>query len=244
MEREIKLRNEGLIMGKLIYVADDEKNIRELIQHFLIKEGFDTKVFETGDALLEAFKQQPADMIVLDIMMPGRNGLTICHEIRETHNVPIIIVSARDSEADRIAGITLGGDDYLAKPFSPMELVARINALFRRIRLDKNAVETNLLTFGNISMNPSLKTVMVEDESLDLTPTEYSLLEYFITHKNQAVSRKSLLHDVWKFDFEVDTRATDDAVKRLRKKIKESNVVITTVWGYGFKLELRNLEEV
>lgn len=230
-------------MGKLIYVADDEKNIRELIQHFLIKEGFETQVFETGDALLEAFRRRPADMIVLDIMMPGRNGLTICHEIRETHNVPIIIVSARDSEADRIAGITLGGDDYLAKPFSPMELVARINALFRRIRLDKNTTEEQLLSFGNITINPSLKVVMVDDESLDLTPTEYSLLEYFITHKNQAVSRKALLKDVWKFDFDVDTRATDDAVKRLRKKIKSSNVVITTVWGYGFKLELQEPEE-
>lgn len=230
-------------MGKLIYIADDEKNIRELIQHFLMKEGFETRVFENGDALLEAFRQQPADMIVLDIMMPGRNGLTICHEIRETHNVPIIIVSARDSEADRIAGITLGGDDYLAKPFSPMELVARIHALFRRISLDKNTADTNLLTFGNITMNPSLKAVMVDNESLDLTPTEYSLLEYFIIHKNQAVSRKALLKDVWKFDFDVDTRATDDAVKRLRKKIKASNVVITTVWGYGFKLELQGMQE-
>ena len=192
-------------MGKLIYIADDEKNIRELIQHFLVKEGFETETFETGDALLETFREKPADMIVLDIMMPGRNGLTICHEIRETHNVPIIIVSARDSEADRIAGITLGGDDYLAKPFSPMELVARIHALFRRISLDKSTADTGVLTFGNITMNPSLKAVMVDDASLDLTPTEYSLLEYFIIHKNQAVSRKALLKDVWKFDFDVDT---------------------------------------
>ena len=230
-------------MGKMIYVADDEKNIRELIQHFLIKEGFETKVFETGDALLEAFKKEPADMIVLDIMMPGRNGLTICHEIRETHNVPIIIVSARDSEADRIAGITLGGDDYLAKPFSPMELVARIHALFRRINLDKNTADSNVLAFGNIMMNPLSKTVSINDAPVDLTPTEYSLLEYFIKHKNQAISRKALLKDVWKFDFDVDTRATDDAVKRLRKKIKTSNVMITTVWGYGFKLELQGASE-
>ena len=230
-------------MGKMIYVADDEKNIRELIQHFLIKEGFETKVFETGDALLEEFKKEPADMIVLDIMMPGKNGLTICHEIRETHNVPIIIVSARDSEADRIAGITLGGDDYLAKPFSPMELVARIHALFRRINLDKNTANSNVLAFGNITMNSLLKTVSIDDLPIDLTPTEYSLLEYFIQHKNQAISRKTLLKDVWKFDFDVDTRATDDAVKRLRKKIKASNVMITTVWGYGFKLELQGTPE-
>ena len=230
-------------MGKMIYVADDEKNIRELIQHFLIKEGFETKVFETGDALLETFKKEPADMIVLDIMMPGRNGLTICHEIRETHNVPIIIVSARDGEADRIAGITLGGDDYLAKPFSPMELVARIHALFRSINLDKSTAGNRLLNFGNITMDPSLKTVSIDNAPLELTPTEYSLLEYFIEHKNQAVSRKALLKDVWKFDFDVDTRATDDAVKRLRKKIKTSNVVITTVWGYGFKLELQGAED-
>ena len=120
---------------KKIYIADDEKNIRELIAAFLRNAGFDVMLFENGDLLLKEFLQSPSDMVILDIMMPGTDGLTLCTKIREKSNVPIIIVSARDSEIDRITGITLGSDDYLTKPFSPMELVARVKAIFRRLRI-------------------------------------------------------------------------------------------------------------
>ncbi len=124
-------------MQKLIYIADDEKNIRELIAGFLKNDGYEVVAFENGDRLLSAFVAKPSDLVVLDIMMEGTDGLTICSKIREKHNVPIIIVSARDSELDRITGITMGSDDYLVKPFSPIELLARVKAIFRRIQLDR-----------------------------------------------------------------------------------------------------------
>jgi len=126
----------GAYMSKTIYIADDEKNIRDLISGFLTSDGFDIKTFENGDNLLAEFIQKPSDMVILDVMMEGTDGLTICSLIRQKHNVPIIIVSARDSELDRIIGITLGSDDYLVKPFSPIELVARVKALFLESKID------------------------------------------------------------------------------------------------------------
>lgn len=226
-------------MAKLIYVADDEKNIRDLIKCFLENEGYLVEIFGDGDSLVSAFRNKLADMIILDIMMPGTDGLKICSQLREEYNVPIIMVSARDSEADRIAGILVGSDDYLSKPFSPLELVARVNALFRRIELDKKPINENLLSFGDIKINCLNKTVTVKDCVIDLTPTEFALISYFVSNNDRAISRKELLKNVWKFDFEVDTRATDDVVKRLRKKIKDSNVSITAVWGFGFKIEVK-----
>ncbi len=223
---------------KKIYIADDEKNIRDLIQCFLENAGFEVEAFHNGDDLLEAFHKKVADMIILDVMMPGTDGLAVCREIRKIHNVPIIMVSARDSESDRITGITMGSDDYLSKPFSPMELVARVQAVFRRIALDRSEEEVEELEFGDIMINTSSKEVKIKGENVDLTPTEYALITYFISNKEKAISREELLKKVWKYDFEVDTRATDDTVKRLRKKIKDSNVKISAVWGYGFRIEL------
>ncbi|HEY5467028.1 MAG TPA: response regulator transcription factor, partial [Clostridia bacterium] len=130
-------------MAKRIYVADDEAYIREIIQSFLVNEGFDVQVFANGDDLLEVFSQTPSDMVILDIMMPGLDGLTLCSKIRQRSRIPIFIVSARDSELDRITGITLGSDDYLTKPFSPIELVARVNAIFRRMDLDRGVYSAN-----------------------------------------------------------------------------------------------------
>lgn len=228
--------------NKKIYIADDEKNIRDLIQCFLENAGYEVEAFDNGDDLLKAFHKCAADMIILDIMMPGTDGLTVCREIRKIHNVPIIMVSARDSESDRITGITMGSDDYLSKPFSPMELVARVQAVFRRMALDRSEETVENLEFGDIVINTNSKEVKIKDQIVDLTPTEYALITYFISHKEKAISREELLKKVWKYDFEVDTRATDDTVKRLRKKLKDSNVKIAAVWGYGFRIELEENE--
>jgi DNA-binding response OmpR family regulator len=225
-------------MAKLIYVADDEKNIRDLISGFLKSDGFEVKTFETGDSLLSDFMQCPSDMVILDIMMEGTDGLTICSLIRQKHNVPIIIVSARDSELDRITGITLGSDDYLVKPFSPIELVARVKAIFRRMMLDRASSTESILKFGDITLNIATRESFQKGEKLDLTPTEFALLTYLFEHSDRAISREELLKNVWKFDFEVDSRATDDVLKRLRKKLTKSNVKIESVWGFGFKLGL------
>jgi DNA-binding response OmpR family regulator len=226
-----------------IYIADDEKNIRDLIEGFLTNEGFDVKAFENGDALLEEFLRIPSDMVILDIMMEGTDGLSVCSQIRLRHNVPIIIVSARDSELDRITGFTLGGDDYLVKPFSPIELVARIKAIFRRVSLDQTVVSKKIFAYGDITMNLASRECLLNGTPLDLTPTEFALLSYMFEHSDRAISRSELLKNVWKFDFEADTRATDDVLKRLRKKLTGSTVSIESVWGFGFKLKLGDQHE-
>lgn len=224
-------------MKRTVYLADDEENIRNLMQLFLTNGGYEVNVFSTGDDLLKAFLEKPSDLVILDIMMPGTDGLSLCTRIRQSSNAFIIIVSARDSELDRIAGITLGSDDYLTKPFSPMELVARANALFRRAELIHSA-SSEQLSLGNFQLDRSNRIAKVDGHILELTPTEYELMVYFLKNSGRAVSREELLKNVWKFDFDADTRATDDVIKRLRRKLEASgaNIKIESVWGFGFRL--------
>lgn len=232
-------------MGKTIYIADDEQNIRNLIYSFLISEGFDVTAFSNGDELLATFMDKPSDMVILDVMMPGTDGFSLCTQIRQRSNVLIIIVSARDSEIDRITGITLGSDDYLTKPFSPMELVARVKSLFRRLNLDKAENSSDIIQFGNIEININTRSATVDEQPFDLTPTELSLMIYLMKNNTKAISREELLKNVWKFDFDVDTRATDDVIKRLRKKLLAvgADVKIESVWGFGFKIGIGGIND-
>lgn len=227
-----------IAMKRTVYLADDEANIRNLMQLFLTNGGYEVTAFSNGDDLLRAFGQKPADLVILDIMMPGTDGLSLCTRIRQESNAFIIIVSARDSELDRITGITLGSDDYLTKPFSPMELVARVNALFRRLELSQSSGAPEPLSFGNFCLEPLNRTAEVDGHPLALTPTEYELMLYLIKNSSRAVSREELLKNVWKFDFEADTRATDDVIKRLRRKLENAGAAlrIESVWGFGFRL--------
>lgn len=224
---------------KLIYIADDEINICNIMKSFLVKEGYEVITYNDGKSLLDAFIKKPADMLIIDIMMPEIDGYSLCSTIREQSNVPIIIVSAKDSEPDRIAGLTLGSDDYLTKPFSPMELIARVKSIFRRIELDKNVTATNVLKIHDISINPDSKQVKVNDKPIKLTGMEFSVLYYLAVNKNKAISRDELLDKIWGFKDTVETRATDDVVKRIRKKLSHagSSLRIETVWGFGFKIQ-------
>ncbi len=221
-----------------IYIADDEQSIRDIISGFLRNSGYTVTAFETGDALRDAFEQNPSDMVILDIMMPGTDGVSVCAAIRAKHNVPIIIVSAKDSELDRITGISMGADDYLVKPFAPMELVVRVNSIFRRLSFNEQTKTKKLLSFGSIELDIAMKKSTTNGQPLDLTPTEFSLMAYLFDHADRAVSREELLKNVWKFDYETDTKVCDDVLKRLRKKLTKTNVKITAVWGFGFNLEL------
>ncbi len=221
-----------------IYVADDEKAIRDIISGFLKNSGYDVISFENGDDLREEFMKNPSDMVILDVCMPGTDGVTLCSQIREQNNVPIIIVSAKDNELDRITGITMGADDYLVKPFAPMELVARVNSIFRRMSFSDVTKSKNILSYGNIEIDIAMKKCTVNGEKFDVTPTEFGLLAYMFEHSDKAVSREELLKNVWKFDYEVDTKACDDVLKRLRKKLIKTTVRISSVWGFGFKLEM------
>lgn len=224
---------------KLIYIADDEVNICNIIKSFLINEGFDVETYSNGQSILEAFNAKPADMLVIDIMMPGMDGYSLCAQVRQKSSVPIIIVSAKDTETDKIAGLSLGSDDYLTKPFSPMELIARIKSIFRRVELDKgHSGISEVVKTADISINCNIKRAEFNGLDIGLTGMEFSLLYYLSINKNRAVSRSELLDKVWGFENEVETRATDDMIKRIRKKLSDAGSVlkIETVWGFGFRL--------
>lgn len=225
---------------KLIFIADDEVNICNIIKSFLVKEGYDVETFNDGATIFEAFNKKPADMLIIDIMMPEMDGFSLCMSIRQKSNVPIIIVSAKDTEPDKIAGLTLGSDDYLTKPFSPLELIARVKSIFRRIELDSAHTAGNqTVKISDIVIKPDAKLVECGGKSVGLTGMEFSLLYYLIENKNRAVSRGELLDKLWGFENEVETRATDDMMKRIRKKLSDagSMLKIETVWGFGFKIE-------
>lgn len=225
---------------KLIYIADDEINICNIIKSFLVKDGFDVEIFNDGRSVLDAFNRKQADMLILDIMMPEIDGYALCSLIRLKSYVPIIIVSAKDTESDKIAGFKLGGDDYLTKPFSPMELIARINSIFRRINFDKPSTSTSKIVKSfDVLINFDTKQVTVNGMPLNLTVMELSLLYYLIKNKNRAISRDELLDKIWGFENKVETRATDDMIKRIRKKLSnsESELKIDTIWGFGFTIK-------
>lgn len=220
---------------KRIYVADDEADIRQLIQSFLSAEDYEVACFASGDALLEAFEAQPADLLVLDIMMPGMDGLSLCAAIRKRSDVPIILLTARGTDADLITGFTMGCDDYFTKPFSMVKLTLRVKAIFSRMA-DEQGSEA--LSFGDLVLYASKRTAYRNEQELKLTNTEFSLLKHLMENQDKVVSREELLNLVWGYDNFVETRATDDIVKRLRKKLSaaSSAVVIETVWGIGFRL--------
>lgn len=227
---------------KRIYIADDEKNICNIIQSFLEKEGYAAETFYDGVSLLKAFQTHPADLLVIDIMMPGLDGFSLCSSVRLQSSVPIVIVSAKDTEADKITGLSLGSDDYLTKPFSPLELIARIKSIFRRIDLDKSKCEgLKEIKILDIVMRPEIKQAEINGLNIGLTGMEFSLLYYLMDNRNRAVDRKELLYRIWGFENSVETRATDDMIKRIRKKLSDfgSTLKIETVRGFGFKIEDR-----
>lgn len=227
----------GDLMSRTIYVADDESNIRNLVRTFLERDGYVVSTFEDGDSLLRHFSVVPSDLVILDVMMPGRDGFIICKEIRKISDVPIIMLTARDSDADYISGLSLGSDDYFTKPFSPMKLVMKVKAIFRRIEADTAVIpNTGKRVYEDIEIDSKSKTALVNGEDLLLTPNEFALLSYLILNKDRAIPRTELLDRLWGYETEVETRVADDTVKRLRKKLTGTRVEIKTVWGYGFRL--------
>lgn len=224
----------------LIYIADDEKEIRELIQKFLEEAGHKVEVFENGEVLLKRFKEKNSDLVILDVMMPGKDGFVICRELRELSNVPIVLLTAKDTDTDYIIGFTSGCDDYFAKPFSPIKLMMRINAILKRAKMENSQGEEGLV-YGNLVMDISAKKCEIEGKEVRLTRMEWDLIYYMLERKAEAVSREELLDAIWGYSAEVETRVTDDTVKRLRKKLSlaGSNVMIETVWGFGFRLEIK-----
>ena len=224
-------------MSNVIYLADDEEDIREILSQFLGNAGYEVRSFPTGDDLYEAFNDKECDLVILDVMMPGTDGLTICKNIRAKSLVPIIILTAKETEADQMKGFMNGSDDYLVKPFSPSLLVLRVNALLRRTNMNK---EDDNITYGDLVFSEREHTVNCNGKELGLTMTEFSLLECLIADAGSAVSRNDILDKVWGIDTDdVETRVVDETIRRTRQKLKasNSNVKIAAVWGYGYKLE-------
>lgn len=225
---------------KSVYVADDDGNIRQIIRTFLESDGYAVEDFPTGDLLLARFLEKPCDLVILDVMMPGSSGFDICTELRKSSAVPIIMLTARDSENDYVMGLGLGSDDYITKPFSAMSLLMRIRAIFRRIEFEskKNAPEPKAETaVGALTLDEPGRHILRDGVPMPLSPTEYEVLKYLMLRTGKAVSREELLNQVWGFGSAVETRATDDTVRRLRQKIDGSHATIEAVWGYGFRLK-------
>ena len=226
-------------MGKNIYVADDDAEIREKVSSMLEREGFDVRCFETGDDLLEECGRCLPDLVLLDVIMPGTDGLSCCSMLRRDHeNLPIMIMSAKDSAYDRITALSLGCDDYIGKPFHPLELTLRIKALIRRGGYGQEISEETKLQYGPLTLLPGQMMRLDDGESISLAPGEYNFLSYIIRQPGQSASREELMKNLWNMEEGSGSRVVDYLVKRLRKKLSDnhSSVTVETVWGYGFRL--------
>ena len=222
-----------------VLVVEDETSYSEALSYVLRKEGFDVAIAETGpDALLE-FERGGADIVLLDLMLPGLPGTEVCRQLRLQSSVPIIMVSAKDTEVDKVVGLELGADDYVTKPYSPRELVARIRAVLRRGAVD-DVDDDASLEAGRIRMDVERHLVTVDGDSVKLPLKEFELLEFFLRNPGRVLTRGQLIDRVWGADYVGDTKTLDVHVKRLRAKIEEdpaSPIVLTTVRGLGYKLD-------
>ncbi|MCH7811951.1 MAG: response regulator transcription factor [Chloroflexi bacterium] len=225
-------------MAGTILVVDDEKNIVQLARLYLSKEGFQVEVAYDGAQALEKAKSLRPDLIVLDLMMPEPDGLAVCRELRKTSNVPIIILTARGDDVDRIVGLELGADDYVTKPFNPRELVARVKAVLRRAR--QEAPPRQVMEANGLRLDTASREVTVQDEAITLRAKEFDLLAAFLRHPGIVLDRERLLQLVWGEDYYGDTRTIDVHVAWLREKLSRADgVKIQTVWGVGYKLVVK-----
>ncbi|MFO0756520.1 MAG: response regulator transcription factor [Byssovorax sp.] len=224
-------------MSKHILVVDDEARIREVVQYALQKEGFSVTCAETGPAAVEAASRGGVDLIVLDVMLPEMDGLEVCRRLRKNSRVPILFLSARGEEVDRIVGLELGGDDYLTKPFSPRELVARVRAVFRRTEEPApEARSPSLLLHNGIQIDPERHEVRYGGKVLTLTPTEFGVLSALLERPGVVLSRAQLMQRAYRYDNLITERTIDTHVRRIRAKFRAAGAdPIATVHGVGYK---------
>ena len=217
-----------------ILVADDESRMRKLVKDFLLKSNFEVLEAEDGSQALDLFyATKDIALIILDVMMPKMDGFEVCREIRQTSQVPIIMLTAKDDERDELQGFQLGVDEYITKPFSPKILVARVEAVLRRTN---QAEETELLEYGGIVVDKTAHSVTIDGKPVDLSFKEFELLTYFMENKGIALSREKILNHVWNYDYFGDARTIDTHVKKLRSKLGVKGDLIKTIWGVGYKM--------
>jgi|SRR5581483_627599 len=226
-------------VNERILVVDDEPIVTEVVERYLLRDGYRVTLARDGEAGLAAARREAPDLIVLDLMLPKMDGLEVCRTLRRESKVPIIILSAKDEESDKILGLGLGADDYVAKPFSPRELVARIQAVLRRTQAA--APEPgDVLRHGDMRINPRARAVEIAGRPIDLTAKEFDLLYFLARHPGQVFSREQLLDQVWDWAYAGDASTVTVHVRRLREKIESDPVrprYVKTVWGVGYKFE-------
>jgi DNA-binding response OmpR family regulator len=226
-------------LSSKILVVDDENHILELARLYLTREGYEVEGLGDGAQAVTRFGQLKPDLVILDIMLPGSDGLTICKEIRKQSQVPIIMLTARDEVTDKVVGLEVGADDYLTKPFHPQELVARAKALLRRAKIEPD--QPKLIRAGNLEVDLERHEVRFGKERVQLRPKEFDLLTLLARHPGRVFQRSELLDLVWGYDFPGYTRTVDVHVQQLREKLAAAKVTepsIETVWGVGYRLEL------
>ncbi len=221
-----------------ILVADDEPNIVRLLRLYLRNEGYEVVAAGDGREALERFRREAPDLVLLDLMMPELGGYEVCTEIRKSSNVPVLMLTARSEDVDKIVGLEMGADDYITKPFNPREVVARVKAALRRREWDRTGGEDerSAVTVGNLTLDPVSRDVTVAGERVKLRQREFDLLHAFLRHPNVVLDRERLLSLVWGDDYYGDTRTIDVHVAWLRDKLSEADAKIETVWGVGYKL--------
>lgn len=229
----IRCDKEGKSMANIL-IVEDEKKMQDIIVEFMKRGGHNCYTADDGVDALMLLKNNPMELLILDVMMPHLDGFTVCKVAREMSNLPIIILTAKSSEEDKLKGYEYGADDYMTKPFSPKILLAKVNALLRRI----SAVPTNTLTAGKITLLPVSHKAFVEESEITLTHREYELLYFFMTNSEQIFSREQLLNRIWGYDFEGTTRTVDTHIKNLRQKLGSEGRHIVTLIRSGYKFEV------
>ncbi|MEE1243250.1 MAG: response regulator transcription factor [Frisingicoccus sp.] len=219
-----------------ILVIDDESRMRKLVRDFLTKNGYEVLEASNGEEAMEVFyEEKNIDLLILDVMMPKMDGWEVCREIRKTSKVPIIMLTAKADERDELLGFELGVDEYITKPFSPKILVARVEAILRRINVNN---DDGVISVGDIVMDKNAHEVSVGGKQIELSYKEFELLAYFIDNQGIALSRERILNNVWNYDYFGDARTIDTHVKKLRSKMGEHGKYIKTIWGMGYKFEV------
>ena len=223
-----------------VLVVDDDANICEIARLYLEKEGYKVITSHNGKEAYETFKANSIGLIILDIMLPGIDGMQLCREIRKSSNVPIIMLTAKGETFDKVLGLEMGADDYIVKPFEAKELVARVRAVLRRYE-GGSADAVKEIEYTNLKVSLNTYELKVGGKSLDIPPKELELLHYLAAHPNRVFTREQLLEEVWGFDYFGDSRTVDVHIKRLREKVEgfEGDWQIKTVWGVGYKFEVK-----
>jgi DNA-binding response OmpR family regulator len=221
-----------------ILIIEDESRIREMVKEYLENEGFKITEAVDGSDGLEKFNSAEFDMIILDVMLPKVDGWSVCREVRRTSAIPIMMLTARGEEYDRLFGFELGVDDYIVKPFSPKELVARMKAVLRRSSSISKSTTTDLFEYKELSINVGARKVTIAGIKVEMTPKEFDLLSFFINNRDRVYTREQLLDKVWGYEFGGDYRTIDTHIKMLRESLGEYRSLIVTAWGVGYKFEI------